>query len=198
MIAVAMLPLILAIWGAAFLADLTFKTSAMIGAVILSVVLWYGYRHSAWREREVWTQQAVKLPPDEADFAKAASVREQRAAFVCSADPAPRDWTGVVDAIYLSATANAAILTIRIGPELLVRTLSDFSVRPAVLVGAGGRPGDLTTLAVGDHVRFSAELLRDGRHCLRTTGGGEKASDRDLGFLANFTRIERIEDAGAS
>jgi hypothetical protein len=196
-IAGAFLPLVFVLTFSSFIADMTFRRAALILAAILPVVVWYSIHSSSWYERHLWRERALPPPADEAAFIADPSLRSRSVA--CAADPHPRDWTGVVDGIYLSTTEDAAMLSVRIAPYIVIHTPSEFTVTNATLVAAAGRPPvALTGIAPGDHVRFAADLLRDAQNCLRTTGGTDDKADRDLGFVATFKRIELISDPGAS
>jgi hypothetical protein len=188
---VAFLPIVGAFTVASFLSDLTFRRAAIIGAVVVSAVGWYLVRGSDWYRQETWQAAAGPMPPDEAAFTATPSPAAR--AFACGIQPSPVDWTGVIDSLYLSAAEDAAILNVRIGPTLVVRSPTDFSLNNKVLVPMADGPAlTLTGLAVGDRVRFSADWLRDGKNCLRATGGTGERADPDLGFLAKFTRIGRL------
>ncbi len=197
LLAAVFLPVVFVLTFSSFIADMTFRRAALILAAILPVVVWYMIRASVWYERHVWQARAEPPSADEAGFIAHPSLRSR--SFACAADPHPHDWTGVVDGIYLSTTEDAAMLSVRIAPYIVVHTPSEFTVTNATLVAAAGRPPvALTGIAPGDHVRFSADLLRDAQKCLRTTGGTDDKADRDLGFVATFKRIELIQDPGAS
>jgi len=192
---IAFLPIVGAFTVASFLSDLTFRRATIIGAVVVSAVGWYLVRGSDWYRRETWQAAAAPMPQDEVGFT--ASPSPAARAFACGVEPSPVDWTGVIDSLYLSATENAAIISVRIGPTLVVRSPTDFSLNNKVLVAMADGPAlALNGLTVGDRVRFSADWLRDGKNCLRATGGTSEHADPDLGFLAKFTRIERLAANG--
>jgi hypothetical protein len=137
-----------------------------------------------------------KYNAGQTDFQRGATRPERRMA-ICNARTAMRakDWLGTVATLSTNGD-GMGVLGVRIGKSITVTTwnnaLSDFSDHTLITAGSAVY-GKLSSLKVGDTVKFSGYFVQSDTDCIRESSMTLGGSMTDPEFIFQFSVVEKVD-----